>query len=148
MFDNFSYVIPDQLAGCAKPRGQKGLLALSRRGIGAVVSLTEEALDEKMLAKYGVMPLHLPIQDFTPPTQEQMDAFVRYVDERLAEGRKVAVHCHAGMGRTGTMLACYLMSRGMSAADAMRRIRALRPGSIETPAQEECLREYGRRRKR
>ncbi|MDR1613076.1 MAG: dual specificity protein phosphatase family protein [Planctomycetota bacterium] len=148
MFDNFSYVIPEKLAGCAKPRGLGGLRALARRGVGAVVSLTEEALDGKTLAEYGVVTLHLPIRDFTPPTQEQMERFVRFVDERMAEGRKVAVHCHAGMGRTGTMLAGYLVHCGMSAEEAMLRVRRLRPGSIETAGQEDSLREFARRQKR
>lgn len=147
MFDNFSYVIPEKLAGCAKPHGIAGLRALSRRGVGAVVSLTEEPLDGKTLAKYGVITLHLPIRDFTPPTQEQIDRFVLFVDERIAEGRRVAVHCHAGMGRTGTMLAAYLVHAGATAEEAMLRVRRLRPGSIETREQEDSLREFERRRK-
>ncbi|XP_050164902.1 dual specificity protein phosphatase 23, partial [Myiozetetes cayanensis] len=52
----------------------------------------------------------------------------------------VAVHCALGLGRTGTLLGCYLGKlRGLSGVEAVREIRRLRPGSIETPEQEEAV---------
>ena len=56
--------------------------------------------------------------------------------------RAVGVHCGAGMGRTGTFLAAYLVSQGMTAHDAIAEVRRLRPGSIETPAQERAVAQY------
>lgn len=58
----------------------------------------------------------------------------------------VAVHCMLGHGRTGTMLACYLVkTQKMSGSDAIREIRRLRPGSIETREQEQAVMEFHRR---
>ena len=55
----------------------------------------------------------------------------------------LAVHCHMGRGRTGTMLACYLLqSRGIDASTAIREIRRMRPGSIETSEQERLVHTY------
>lgn len=55
-------------------------------------------------------------------------------------GQAVAVHCMLGHGRTGTMLACYLVkARALSGAAAIREIRRLRPGSIETREQEQAV---------
>jgi len=54
----------------------------------------------------------------------------------------VGVHCHAGIGRTGTILAAYLISQGKTARDALRELRVMRPGSVETSEQEDVLISY------
>ncbi len=90
------------------------------------------------------------VDDFTAPTLDQIDEFVTFVDAKHAEGKKVLVHCYAGRGRTGTMLAAYLIHQGVSSDAAIREIReradkaygTLR-GVIE-PEQEDVLREYAR----
>lgn len=56
----------------------------------------------------------------------------------------IAVHCMAGLGRTGTILACYLVGQGMPAEKAILSIREWRPGSVETLEQEAVVHEYER----
>ncbi len=146
MIPNFSYILPGQLAGCAQP-GRFGavgdeLAELRALGIGAIVSLTERALPAAIVAEAGFRYLHLPVRDFTPPTRGQVREFVDFVDACLAEEVAVVAHCGAGMGRTGTMLAGYLVSRGRSAAEAIAEVRRARPGSVETAEQERCLADF------
>ena len=59
----------------------------------------------------------------------------------LEAGQKIFIHCRGGLGRTGTLAARLLMARGLAAEDAIREVRAARPGAIETAEQEEYLRE-------
>lgn len=143
MRDWFSFVLEGKLAGSSRPGMLRplgeDLEDLKRAGIGAVVSLTESPLDARALAARGMDGVHLPVQEFTAPAPGQIDRFVEFADRHLAAGRGVVVHCGAGLGRTGTMLACYLVRLGESAEAAIRRVREARPFSIETPDQEAAV---------
>src|SRR5690606_5893278 len=104
--------------------------------VGAIVSLTEYSLHQDTLERYGMEYLHLPITDYHPPSIEQIQQCVAFID-RVAQEKGVAtlIHCLAGRGRTGTMLAAYLVhhNKGMKAEDAIGIVREKRPGSMETP---------------
>ena len=58
----------------------------------------------------------------------------------------VVLHCFAGKGRTGTILACYFVEKGMRAEDAIAQVRELRPGSIESFSQEIMVEDFARMR--
>jgi hypothetical protein len=102
---------------------------------------------------YGkeVRVLHLPIQDFSLPTLESMTATLNAIDAALAEGRNVYVHCWAGVGRTGTVVGCYLVRHGMTGEQALAQIaewwkddprRARFKRSPETDEQMEFIRDW------
>ena len=148
---NFSYIIPGKLAGMEFPGSftsiQEDLDFLDKEKIRAVVSLTMEMLDADELAMHNFEILHLPIRDFSAPTMEQIDTFVNFVDKQLENDKAVVVHCGVGQGRTGTMLACYLVKTGMDADKAIAKVRKLRPRSIETVEQENIVQSYANRQK-
>ena len=145
MIHNFGWIPPGRMAGF----GLSGELTaanvrtLERAGVGALVSLTEEAARP---LPPGLRYLHLPVPDMTVPSPRQIDRFLEFVDAAEEDGLAVAVHCRAGLGRTGTMLACYLVSRGRPAEEALEQVRRQRPGSVETAGQEEAVRACARRR--
>jgi atypical dual specificity phosphatase len=137
---SFSFVVDGVLAGLARPCGDD-VAALPSRGIAGLVSLTEAPLDRDAVARQGLEYLHLPVRDFGAPSMETVKTFVEFVRRVRAErGGAVAVHCGSGMGRTGTMLACFLVSEGRRAEEAIAEVRRLRPGSIETDGQESAVR--------
>ena len=134
-----------KLAGCAYPRAEVALGALTDHGVALLINLHEKAHDPELLARYGLAELHLPVPDFTAPRPEQLEQGVAAIEHAIASGHRVAVHCGAGLGRTGTLLACYLARRGLSATEAITRVREARPGSVETPDQERAVEAYANR---
>jgi atypical dual specificity phosphatase len=141
----FGWLEPGRLAGMADPGSAREgvfkarLETLRQMGVGALVSLTERGLDGQALDAAGVEYLHLPMADMSAPSLEAMAVFVAFVEEAQVRGVGVAVHCGAGLGRTGTMLAAYLVSKRHMPDDAVRLVRELRPGAIETFDQERCV---------
>lgn len=146
MLYNFSFVIKDQLAGSAFP-GSYGTLEdalneIKTQGFTVLVSLTEQPLPQHLIQRYGFEYLHIGIPNFHAPKLPEADKFVQFVQSRMDEKKKVLVHCWAGYGRTGTMLACYLVSTGLPPHKAIEKIRRLRAGSIETHSQEQAVYHY------
>ena len=96
---------------------------LEEHGVGAVLSMTETPLAADTLAKHPLTVLHLPVPDMTPPTTGQLLCALAFIDEQHTLGKAVVVHCRMGQGRTGTVLAAYLIRGGASAAEALRTVR-------------------------
>ena len=140
MIRNFSWLIEDEIAGMAKPASSvNDFEFLKDKGFEAIVSLTESPLSEVLTSEFGFSVKHIPVRDFEAPTLEQIEDFVAFAENARSEGKKLVVHCDAGIGRTGTILACYLVSKGYNAADAIGEVRTKRPGSLETIEQEEVV---------
>lgn len=143
MIRNFSWLIEGEIAGMAKPASSVyDFEFLKDNGFEAIVSLSEFPLSEVLIEEFGFTVKHIPVRDFEAPTLEQIENFVAFAENARSEGKKLVVHCDAGIGRTGTMLACYLVSKGYSAADAIEEVRIRRPGSLETIEQEEVVLKY------
>lgn len=143
----FSWVEVGVLAGLAHPAasslGVDGSLDwLAGEGVRLLVSLTLGPIAPEDLEAHGLDGLHLPVVDFTPPSLDQMFAFVSEVSSRREQGEPVAVHCGAGLGRTGTMLAAWFVNEGLTADEAIVHVRTLRPGSVETLSQEDAVRSF------
>jgi len=111
------------------------LLLLDAVGIRAVVGMLNIPIDSVIYRSAGFAHHLMPIPDGGVPTPEQFREFVRFVRTQLEAGNPTAVHCAAGLGRTGTVLAGYLIAEGVRLDTAITRIRTARPGAIETREQ-------------
>jgi atypical dual specificity phosphatase len=139
---NFSFV-DEFVAGSAGPLSLREVDWLrEKRDIKAILSVREGPLVKTWVE--GVSYLNVPVKNHFPPTLEQLDSCVEFILLQISLERKTAVHCAAGRGRTGTVLAAYLCKRhGLSAEEAINQIRSKRHGSIER-SQEGVIGEYYR----
>jgi protein-tyrosine phosphatase len=79
-------------------------------GVGAVVSLQSEAPDPVAeLERAGILTARVGCEDFRAPSRAQLEAAVERVDAFVAGGRRVYLHCFAGLQRAVTVASCYLI---------------------------------------
>jgi atypical dual specificity phosphatase len=142
----FDWVVPEQLGACVNPSVSESAAAeLLNWRIGLLVNLHERPDPPDLLAQLQAETLHLPVPDSLPPTQDQLDQGVAAIGAGLRDGKRVAVHCGAGLGRSGTLIAAYLVSQGSAPDEAIALVRETRPGSVETDEQEAAVHEFARR---
>ena len=143
----FTWILPGRLAGCPEP----GVIAsidydldlLVRVGITCLITLTEKDLPQDALARHKLTNLHLPIYDREAPSIAQTYMLVRRMQLLLEKGEVLAVHCKAGIGRTGSVLAAWLIREGgLSASAAIERLRWIKSTFVQTEVQERFLHEF------
>ncbi len=143
---NFGWVLENELAGSQGPVNLQDLFFLYQQGVRAVIRMEARTIPANTGGYVDIVDMYEPVRDFTAPAQGQIDQMVKFIDEQAVwNDRPVVVSCYAGIGRTGTVLACYLVSCGSEPADAIIEVRRRRPGSIQTPEQEAAVFEYARR---
>ena len=137
----------------------KDLDAIAAWGARTVVTLLEpHELTHLAITRLGAEVqrrgmewLHLPIPDVSTPEPEfegKWPAVSGRLRSRLAAGQNILIHCRGGVGRSGMIAARLLCESGVDAEEAIARIRAARPGAIETWEQEQWARSGPRRRVR
>lgn len=143
----FFWALPGKLAGVPRPgivaELKEDLEGLARLGVGVLVTLEEtRTVDPAALRAFDVSQIHFPIPDQGVPAVDAALELCREVDELLGRGRAVAFHCRAGLGRTGTMLACQLVRMGAGAAAAVERVRQLNHRCIQTDEQAQFVKQF------
>jgi atypical dual specificity phosphatase len=138
---NFSWLIDEKLAGSGMPTTFDELDWILKQGVKSIVTMTENSLPEDWTRDIGY--LHVPTPDLTAPDMDSIDLAVEFIHQNITDNQAVMVHCAAGMGRAGTILACYLVKyKKYTAKDAIAKIRQERPGSIQSETQELAISFY------
>ena len=137
---NFSWILEGSLAGAQGPTNRRDLIFFKTQDITAVLRMEEQTISGEALE---MADLYEPVPDSTAPRIDQLDRMVRFIEDQIETWEHpVVVTCQAGVGRTGTVLASYLVYVGYKAEAAIKLVRELRPGSIETPVQEEAIHSF------
>lgn len=143
---HFAWLLPEQLAGMGEPGLMRDpeldLEAIAHAGVTELVSLTMQPFPVTRLSPFGIEGRHFPIQDMGIPAVGSSIRLCSSIDRTLKHGGRVAVHCHAGLGRTGTVLAAYLIYKGSAPERAIGCVREINPKYIQSAAQSEFLRRF------
>lgn len=138
---NFSWLIEKKLAGSGIPTSLDEFDWLLNQGVKSIVTMTENALPSEWTQKIDY--LHVPTADFHAPDMEKIDSAVNFIRNQIQNNQSVMVHCAAGLGRAGTILACYFIKyEKYTAIQAIEKIRSKRPGSIQSDVQELAISYY------
>jgi hypothetical protein len=118
----------------------RGYRALAKHGVRTIVDLRAEdgiVVDEGLLNSLGIRLVRIPMRDGQSPSRSQAKQFLDVVTRSPG---LVFVHCGAGVGRTGTMVAFYLVATGqVNGREAMRRNLEIGPPSLEQLAYASAL---------
>lgn len=144
MLDSFNWILPDRLAGSGLPGLMGDLDAdlewIRAAGIRHVISLTASALAEAL--RFDLVVHHFPVSDMGIPVPRKAMEICRIVLTAIERGEPVLVHCKAGLGRTGTILACCLVSLGWPAEEAVSHLRRINGYYVQTRTQETFVQHY------
>ncbi len=118
------------------------LARLREAGVDNILTLSLQPLPAKSIAHADLTCRHIPVRDFRAPAAEQLVEAVAWLDQQLDIGKVVFVHCGGGRGRTGTVLAAWLIAHGKTAQEAVAEVRRVRPGAVETRGQHAALHRF------
>jgi atypical dual specificity phosphatase len=142
----FLWLKQGALAGTPRPGIvadlEHDLAALKRVGVTVLMSLTQTPVDSAAVQAHGMRHIAAPIRDMRAPTVAQARELCVQIESLIAQGEVVAVHCRAGLGRTGTILASHLIWEGRSALDALETVRRIEPKWVQSDEQVWFLEEF------
>jgi len=141
----FRWILPGRLGTAPLPGAvlsiDLDLVALKTVGVTMLITLTRGDLPQAKLAEHGLRNLHLPIYDREAPSTNQLRMLAIRMTRLLEQGEVLCVHCRAGLGRTGTVVAGWLMHQGMTADAALQRLREIDKEYVQSANQEAFLHE-------
>ncbi len=142
----FNWIAPNELAGSSQPGlyddWGNDIEFLKDLGIGCIASLIEQPILEKNVKQEGLQFFHLPIRDMDAPQPKAASELIINLTDEIKEGKKVLIHCKGGVGRTGMIGACYYVSKGLPAKEAIIKVRKINYAYIQTMKQEEFVHHF------
>jgi atypical dual specificity phosphatase len=116
---------------------------VKKKGIKSVFTIREYPLPSSWFPDCDMDYRHLNVENYGAPAVDVLDDAVDYIGNEIRNGKPLMVHCNGGRGRTGTLLAAYLMKKeGLPADQAIQKVQEIRGRRIRRKKQLDTLREY------
>lgn len=145
MIVGFKWIVEGSLAGSGQPGlytdVEDDLDFIKSNGLDTVVTLTESPLGEEFNDK-DIEIIHFPIHDMGIPVPRVAHGLCKSLKMKLDSGKKILIHCKAGLGRTGTILACVLIEMGYDTDEAIKKVRSHIRMGIQNSLQEGFIQHY------
>lgn len=139
-----TWFLDERLAGMPRPGlsapAEEVATELVRQGITHVLCLEETHPHKELLTRHGLTTWNFPVVDMQAPDPSEAARWCERVE--AAPQARVALHCKAGLGRTGTMAVALMMRRGYGLEDALTLLRGWNRHYVQTQAQLDFLREF------
>ena len=127
---NFSWVVENQIAASGFPQTKKDVDFLITQGISFILVLTT-TFPTVLLNNPNLTIKHLSLVDHSIASVDKILEAIDFIQKSIDSNSGILIHCRAGKGRTGTILASYFINSGLDVQKSIKHIRKLRPGSVE-----------------
>ena len=135
-----SWILPNQILAMSSPssyamdsclRPREYVPYFRKMKVGTIVRLNERMYNHSEFENNGVDVVEMEYPDGSNPPDHIIAQFIQLCDREISKGRAVAVHCRAGLGRTGTLIGLYMIWKfGCSVKSTIGWLRVCRPGSV------------------
>jgi atypical dual specificity phosphatase len=135
------WIDKERFGGASQPQ-LSDLPFLKSIDLAGIICLQEESTSMELAHLLDIAYLHRPIPDFGVPSSEDLPEILNFLShqQKIKPNFPILIHCTAGNGRTGTILASVIkILDQMTAKDAIQKIRTLNPLAIETEEQEKFI---------
>jgi len=143
----FYWIINKKIGGMQKPGLtsdiEDNLKTMKLLGVHVLVTLQQKTIDPSLLNKYGITGVHFPIVDMDIPDLDEVYQLFQKLQTYIKDNKSIVYHCKAGMGRTGTMLACHLLwIEKISSIQSIGKVRQINHKYIQTDEQLEFVKQF------
>ncbi len=137
--------ITEEIAVGAAPSSNAALNTIKESGVEVILNLCVECGDlHEVERAAGFNVYWLPVSDAYTPELDELDDALEWLNAHVESGKRVLVHCRFGVGRSGSIIAAYLLKRGFSLEHVLETMKKT-PATPTSREQRKLIFEYAKK---
>jgi protein-tyrosine phosphatase len=137
--------ITNEIAVSAAPSSEADLDTIKQSGIEVILNLCLECGNLHEIERAaGFIVYWLPVSDAYVPELDELDYALEWLNDHIESGKKVLIHCRFGVGRSGTIIAAYLLKKGNSLNHVLEKMKQM-PATPTSRDQTKIIVEYAKK---